>query len=52
MGSVQRRGLLAMPLVRIRLASDLSVDGHVAVAYVAAERGFEDTYLAGFTRIW
>jgi Caspase domain len=52
MGSVQRRGLLALPLVRIRLTNDLSVDGHVAVAYVAAERGFEDTYLAGFTRIW
>jgi hypothetical protein len=51
-GSVQRRGLRALPLVRVHLSERLTLDGHVAVAYLPASHAVVETYLGGFTSIF
>jgi hypothetical protein len=48
-GSVQRRGLRPLPLVRIHLSDALSLDGHVVVAYASIVGTFTETYLAGLS---
>ena len=52
LGSVQRRGLFALPLVRVHIDEHLALDGHVTAAYLVARSGWEETYLAGFTYLW
>jgi Caspase domain len=51
-GSLQRRGLRPLPLVRVHLADWLALDGHVAVAYLPATHAVVETYLAGATAIF
>ncbi|HTA21334.1 MAG TPA: caspase family protein [Polyangia bacterium] len=51
-GSVQRRGLRTLPLVRIHLSDRLTLDGHVAVAYLPATKAIVETYLAGATALF
>jgi hypothetical protein len=48
-GSIQRRGLRTLPLVRVHLSDRLTLDGHVAVAYLPATNAVVETYLAGAT---
>jgi hypothetical protein len=51
-GSLQRRGLRPLPLVRVHLSDWLALDGHVAVAYLAATKSVVETYLAGATAVF
>ena len=51
-GSIQRRGLRPLPLVRVYLGDRLTVDGHVAVAYLPATSKVVETYLAGVTSLF
>lgn len=51
-GSVQRRGLRPLPLIRVHLGPDVSLDGHVSVAYAPAEATTTETYLLGGTWLW
>jgi hypothetical protein len=51
-GSLQRRGLRTLPLVRVHLSDWLTLDGHVAVAYVFASQAIVETYLAGVTALF
>jgi hypothetical protein len=50
-GSLQRRGLRPLPLVRVYLSDKLAIDGHVAVAYLPATNAVVETYLAGVTAL-
>jgi hypothetical protein len=51
-GSIQRRGLRPLPLVRVYLGDRLTLDGHVAVAYLPATKSVVETYLAGVTALF
>jgi hypothetical protein len=51
-GSIQRRGLRPLPLVRVYLGDRLTVDGHFAVAYLPATKKVVETYLAGVTALF
>ena len=51
-GSIQRRGLRPLPLVRVYLGDRLTLDGHVAVAYLPASKSVVETYLAGVTAMF
>jgi len=51
-GSIQRRGLRPLPLVRVYLGDRLTLDGHVAVAYLPATKSVVETYLAGVTAMF
>jgi hypothetical protein len=51
-GSIQRRGLRPLPLVRVHLGDNLTLDGHVAVAYLPATHAVVETYLAGATALF
>jgi hypothetical protein len=51
-GSIQRRGLRPLPLVRVHLGERLTLDGHVAVAWVPATDSVVETYLAGATGLF
>jgi len=51
-GSIQRRGLRPLPLVRVYLGDRLTLDGHVAVAYLPATTSVVETYLAGVTAMF
>jgi hypothetical protein len=51
-GSIQRRGLRPLPLVRVHLGDRLTLDGHVAVAWLPATNTFVETYLAGVTALF
>lgn len=48
-GSVQRSGLRPLPLIHIPLSPAWSIDAHVAVAYLPALHGWEETYTGGVT---
>jgi hypothetical protein len=48
-GSIQRRGLRPLPLVRVHLGDRLTLDGHVAIAWLPATDRIVETYLAGAT---
>jgi Caspase domain len=52
LGSVQRRGLRPLPLVRVYLGDQWSLDGHVVVAYNLSTRAIAETYLGGATWMW
>jgi len=52
LGSIQRRGLRPLPLVRVHLREHLTLDGHAAVAYLPATRAIVETYLAGATMLF
>ena len=52
LGSVQRRGLRALPLIRVYLTDSLSLDAIVVVSYLVAKKSFADTYLGGVTWTW
>jgi len=51
-GSIQRRGLRPLPLVRVHLGEHLTLDGHVAVAWLPATDSVVETYLAGVTALF
>jgi hypothetical protein len=51
-GSIQRRGLRPLPLVRVHLGDRLTLDGHVAVAWLPATDSIVETYLAGVTALF
>jgi hypothetical protein len=51
-GSIQRRGLRPLPLVRVYLGDQFTLDGHVAVAYLPATKSVVETYLAGVTALF
>jgi hypothetical protein len=51
-GSIQRRGLRPLPLVRVYLGDRVALDGHVAVAYLPATHSVVETYLAGVTALF
>ncbi len=48
-GSVQRRALRPLPLVRVYLGESWALEGHVTVAYVYRTASVEETYLIGFS---
>jgi hypothetical protein len=52
LGSIQRCGLRTLPLVRVHLSDNLTLDGHVAVAYLPATKAVVETYLAGATALF
>ncbi len=51
-GSIQRRGLRPLPLVRVHLGDRLTLDGHVALAWLPATDRVVETYLAGVTALF
>ena len=51
-GSIQRRGLRPLPLIRVHLGDRLTLDGHVAVAWLPATDSIVETYLAGATALF
>ena len=51
-GSIQRRGLRPLPLVRVHLGERVTLDGHVAVAWLPATDRVVETYLAGVTALF
>lgn len=52
LGSVQRRALRPLPLVRIYLAPALALEGHVALAYSLTTKSIQETYLLGLWADW
>lgn len=46
-GSVQRSGLRPLPLIHVPLGSGFGVDAYAVGAYLPAQRGWVETYLAG-----
>jgi hypothetical protein len=52
LGSIQRRGLRPLPLVRVHLGEHFTLDGHVAVAWLPATDSVVETYLAGVTALF
>ena len=51
-GSLQRRGLLPQPLIRVELDEALALDVYAVVAYALASRTVTETYLAGASWFW
>jgi hypothetical protein len=51
-GSVQRRGLLPQPLIRIDASETMALDVYVAVAYQPAARTITESYLGGASWAW
>lgn len=52
LGSLQRRGLLPLPLIRVHLGETLALDVHVVVAYALGSRALTETYMAGASWFW
>ncbi|MDX2023811.1 MAG: hypothetical protein SF187_26470, partial [Deltaproteobacteria bacterium] len=48
-GSVQRRALRPLPLVRVYLGESWALEGHVTIAYVYRTASVEETYLLGIS---
>ncbi len=51
-GSLQRRGLLPQPLIRVDLEEALALDVYAVVAYAPASRTVTETYMAGASWFW
>jgi hypothetical protein len=47
-GSVQRRALRPLPLVRVYLLPSFAVEGHVTLSYAILSHTVQETYLMGF----
>jgi hypothetical protein len=51
-GSLQRRGLLPQPLIRIHLDRNFTIDAYAALAYAFASRTITETYMGGASVYW
>jgi hypothetical protein len=51
-GSLQRRGLLPQPLIRVDLDEHLALDVYAAFSYEIASRTITETYMAGASWFW
>jgi hypothetical protein len=51
-GSLQRRGLLPQPLIRVDVSDGFAIDVYAAVAYGFASRTVTETYMAGASWFW
>jgi hypothetical protein len=51
-GSLQRRGLLPQPLIRINVDRNFTIDAYAALAYSFASRIITETYMGGASVFW
>jgi len=51
-GSLQRRGLRPLPLVRVQVTDSLALDVYAVVAYALASRTVTETYMGGASWLW